>query len=60
MEGRGYAAGCDEQRRPVHPDGASGRADAKPWEHRAVVEQAEGIIMGEWRCSDEEAFAVLA
>jgi len=38
-------------RRPVHPDGASGRADAKPWEHRAVIEQAEGIIMGEWRCS---------
>jgi len=33
---------------------------AKPWEHRAVIEQAEGIIMGEWRCSDEEAFAVLA
>ncbi len=56
----GYAAGCDEQRRPVHPDGASGRANAKPWEHRAVIEQAEGIIMGGWRCSDEEAFAVLA
>jgi len=28
--------------------------------HRRIVEQAEGIIMGEWRCSDEEAFAVLA
>jgi GAF domain-containing protein len=28
-------------------------------EHRAVIEQAKGIIMGERRCSAEEAFAVL-
>jgi len=27
---------------------------------RAVIEQAGGIIMGGWRCSDEVAFAVLA
>jgi len=28
-------------------------------EHRAVIEQAKGIIMSERRCSPEEAFAVL-
>jgi GAF domain-containing protein len=28
-------------------------------EHRAVIEQAKGIIMGERRCSPDEAFAVL-
>jgi GAF domain-containing protein len=29
-------------------------------EHRAVIEQAKGIIMSERRCSADEAFAVLA
>jgi hypothetical protein len=28
--------------------------------HRAVIEQAKGIIMGERRCTAEEAFAILA
>lgn len=28
--------------------------------HRAVIEQAKGIIMGERRCTPDEAFAVLA
>jgi AmiR/NasT family two-component response regulator len=28
-------------------------------EGRAVIEQAKGIIMGERRCSADEAFAVL-
>jgi GAF domain-containing protein len=28
-------------------------------EHRAVIEQAKGIIMSERRCSSEEAFAIL-
>ena len=28
-------------------------------EHRAVIEQAKGIIMGERRCTPDEAFAVL-
>ena len=28
--------------------------------HRAVIEQAKGIIMGERRCTSDEAFAVLA
>jgi GAF domain-containing protein len=29
-------------------------------EHRAVIEQAKGIIMGERRCTADEAFAVLS
>ena len=28
-------------------------------ESRAVIEQAKGIVMGERRCSAEEAFAIL-
>jgi GAF domain-containing protein len=32
----------------------------KAMEHRAVIEQAKGIIMGERRCSPDEAFAILS
>ncbi|MEU4221383.1 GAF and ANTAR domain-containing protein [Actinoplanes sp. NPDC026623] len=31
----------------------------KAMEHRAVIEQAKGIIMGERRCTADEAFAIL-
>ena len=31
----------------------------KAMENRAVIEQAKGIIMGERRCTPDEAFAIL-